>query len=287
MSERVLLTAANGRTGRPILQALVAKGLQVRVYIRDQQQWSALQALGAESFAVGDLEDTAALRQAMQGCQRLIHIGPPMHPREYEISEQLIALAKEQALKHFIYYSVMHPLRREVRHHRLKLDVEETLIESGLAYTIIQPIRYMQHLAPIWPAVLEQGVHAMPFNTEVAFNVVDLQDLAEATAIVASSEQHYYATYELAGPEPLNQQQMAAIISEEIGRPVEARQVTLEQVAEKARSKGLDEDRVEQMVIMNRHYDQHGFRGNPNVLRWLLGREPGSFREYVRRLQQG
>ena len=40
----------------------------------------------------------------------------------------------------------MHPLRRNVRHHKLKLDCEEMLIESGLLYSIIQPIRYMQHV---------------------------------------------------------------------------------------------------------------------------------------------
>ncbi len=43
---------------------------------------------------------------------------------------------------------------REVRHNRLKLDAEEVLIESGLPYTIVQPMRYMQHLALIWHKVL-------------------------------------------------------------------------------------------------------------------------------------
>ena len=284
MSERILLTAANGRTGRPILQALVARGARVRVFIRRAEQWPDLQALGADEHVVGDLGDEAALRQALAGCDRLIHIGPPMHPQELEITTQLIELASAEGIRHFVYYSVMHPLRREVRHHRLKLDAEEKLIESGLPYTIIQPIRYMQHLEPIWPKVVEEGVHAMPFNTRVPFNVVDLLDLAEATAKVAISDDHMYASYELAGPEPLNQEQMAAIIGEVLGRQVQAAQVPLEKVAEVARSKGLSEDRVEQMVIMNRHYDQFGFRGNPNILRWLLGREPGSFRAYVQRL---
>ena len=35
------------------------------------------------------------------------------------------------------------------------------------------------------------------------------------------------------------------------------------------------------MLTMNQHYDQHGFLGNPNVLRWLLGREPNSYENYV------
>lgn len=31
------------------------------------------------------------------------------------------------------------------------------------------------------------------------------------------------------------------------------------------------------------HYDSYGITGNPNVLTWLLGREPTSFRECTRR----
>ena len=35
---------------------------------------------------------------------------------------------------------------------------------------------------------------------------------------------------------------------------------------------------------MNGHYDHSGFRGNANVLRWVLGREPTHYRQYVERL---
>lgn len=34
---------------------------------------------------------------------------------------------------------------------------------------------------------------------------------------------------------------------------------------------------------MNAHYDRHGLIGNPNVLRWILGREPNDFGGFVRR----
>jgi hypothetical protein len=32
---------------------------------------------------------------------------------------------------------------------------------------------------------------------------------------------------------------------------------------------------------MNAHYDVHGLVGNPNMLRWLLGRAPTTLREFV------
>ena len=279
-----LLTAANGRTGRAVLKALAATGADVKVFIRDQRQWPALQQLGAASYALGDMEDEATIDAAMASCDTIIHIGPPMHPSEVEITGRFIDAARAHSVSRFVYYSVMHPLRRAVRHHRLKLDAEETLIESGLPYTIVQPIRYMQHLELIWKKVLETGVHAMPFNIDVKFNVADLRDLAKATAIVATNPGHLYATYELAGPEALSQRDMAAVVSRVLGREIRAEALSLEQMEKNARAGGAGDDRVTQMLTMNRHYDQYGFHGNPNVLRWVLGREPNTFENFVRRM---
>ncbi|MYA31669.1 MAG: NAD(P)H-binding protein [Gammaproteobacteria bacterium] len=279
-----LLTAANGKTGRAVLKALANRGADVKVFLRDEAQWPALNELGASSFAVGDMEDAATIEAAMESCDGIIHIGPPMHPNEVEITRRFIDAAKSHDLKRFVYYSVMHPLRRAVRHHRLKLDAEEELIESGLPYTIVQPIRYMQHLAMIWKRVLDTGVHNMPFSVDVKFNVADLRDLAEATAIVATEPGHLYITYELAGPEALSQRDMAATISRVLGRVIRAEALSLEQVEKNARAAGAGDDRVTQMLTMNDHYDRFGFRGNPNVLRWILGREPNTYENYVKRL---
>jgi len=281
---KILVTAANGRTGRAVLAALRRRGASPRAFIRNAAQWPALAALGAAEHAVGDLADPASFAPALAGCDALVYIGPPMHPDERDIAAGWLRTAAEVGLGTFVYYSVMHPLRREVRHHRLKLEVEELVVESGLPYTIVQPMRYMQHLEPLWKSVTEQGVHAMPFNTHVRFNVVDLEDLALATAMVATDAAHRYATYELAGPESLSQDDMARVISEVIGREVRAAEVPLAALAERARAAGASPDRIEQMRIMNGHYDRFGFLGNPNVLRMVLGREPTRFRDYVARL---
>jgi uncharacterized protein YbjT (DUF2867 family) len=281
----LLLTGANGRTGRAILTAMVKKAIPVRAFIRNSDQQSDLLARGAQTCALGDMSDPASIRAAVQGASALLHIGPPMHPDELDITKCFIAAARKAGVEHFIYYSVMHPLRREVRHHRLKLDAEEALIESGLAYTIVQPSRYMQHLDPIWPRVVGDGVHAMPFNVDGRYSVVDLADLAQACAVIAANPaKHAYATYELAGPQALSQTDMAAIISDVIGTPVRAEAIPHDLVEKTARAAGASDDRIEQMLIMNRHYDAHGFRGNPNVLELLLGRPATDFRAYVARL---
>jgi uncharacterized protein YbjT (DUF2867 family) len=284
MSDLVLVSGANGRTGRAVVAALVKRGAHVRAFIRKPEQAEGLKAIGAGSIAIGDMLAPETIAAATAGCDAVVHIGPPMHPDEKLITNHFVSAAMAADVKRFVYYSVMHPLRREVPHHARKLDTEEMVIESGVPYTIIQPIRYMQHLETIWKEVLATGVHAMPFNTHVKFNVADLVDLADAAALVALNPGHLYATYELAGPESLGQDEMAAIIGEVLKRPITARHIPLDEMAAKAKAAGATELRIDTMRKMNGHYDHSGFLGNANVMRWLLGREPTRFKAYVERL---
>ena len=284
MSKKILVTGANGKTGRAVIAALAKKGASVRAFIRNAAQGDALKAIGAAEIAVGDMNTPETVDPALKGCDAIVHIGPPMHPDEKVMTAHFLRAAQAAQLSRFVYYSVMHPLRREVPHHARKLDTEEMLIESGQPYTIINPTRYMQHLEMIWKDVVANGVHGMPFNTHVKFNIVDLLDLAEVTAKVTTEDGHLWASYELAGPEGLSQADMAAIISEVLKKPVKARQVPLDEMETKARAAGATDQRIATMRKMNAHYDHGGFRGNANILRWVLGREPTLYKDYVTRL---
>jgi len=281
---QTLLGAANGRTGREVLRALVAQGQDVRALVRQGAQSQALLALGATDCAIGDLQDAASLRAAAKGCDTAIYIGPPMHADEVAMATSFYNAAKQAGCEHFVYYSVLHPVCRDIRHHRLKLEVEEIIVNGPLPFTIVQPARYMQHLEPLLPAIRATGVHAMPFSTEVRFNVVDLADVAAAAAMVVTEPRWRYGTYELAGPEALSQTDMAATLTRVLGRRVEAQPLPLATMRERAAKAGASADRVEQMALMNEHYDQHGMLGNPLVLELLLGRAPTGFAQYAARV---
>ena len=94
---------------------------------------------------------------------------------------------------------------------------------------------------------------------------------------------HEAATYQLAGPDALSQDNCAGIISTVLDRPIRAVAKPIEDFRRDAAAAGMPAERIEVMTKMNAHYDAHGLVGNPNVLRWLLGREPTRFAEFVRR----
>jgi uncharacterized protein YbjT (DUF2867 family) len=73
------------------------------------------------------------------------------------------------------------------------------LCESILKWTILQPVANMQNITTQWHQIAEQGVYAVPYALEKRLSMVDLMDVAEAAAIVATKAGHVYAIYELCG----------------------------------------------------------------------------------------
>ena len=80
---------------------------------------------------------------------------------------------------------------------------------------------------------------------------------------------------------PLSQDDCASILTKLLGRPIRAVAKPLEEFRRDAAAAGMPAERVEVMTKMNAHYDAHGLVGNPNVLRWILAREPTRFAEFV------
>jgi hypothetical protein len=189
-------------------------------------------------------------------------------------------------VQHFVYHSVLHPQIEAMPHHWLKMRVEEQLFESGLNCTILQPAAYMQNVLAQWEHVLEQGVYSVPYAVDTRLGMADLEDVAQAAAIVLTEPGHEGATYELAGAEALTQTEVAAVLSQQLGRPVRAEAEPVEMWEKRARESGLGDYQIKTLVKMFRYYERYGFWGSPRVLTWLLGRPPTTFAAFAERVAQ-
>ncbi|MFV1859005.1 MAG: SDR family oxidoreductase [Anaerolineales bacterium] len=276
----ILVTGAAGKTGRAVIRALVARGEAVRALVRRPAQLDQAKAIGAVEVEIGDLLDPNSLEPIFAGMRAVYHIGPNAHPAEVEIGRNAISVARAAEIPHFVMHSVLHPQTQAMPHHWNKLLIEEQLIDSDMGFTILQPASYMQNVRGVWASVVE-GHYPVPYPTEVRFSPVDLRDVAHLAAEVLSAPGHEGAIYELAGPELLTPVQMARRLSEALGRPVEAVEISRDRWRREAE---LDPDRADILLIMFEYYAEHGFWGNPRVLAGLLGREPTTFAQYLRRL---
>jgi NAD(P)H dehydrogenase (quinone) len=279
----ILVTGAAGKTGRALIRALTAKGAAVRALVHRPEQVPTVAEWGAEEVLVGDMRLQADMDRAIRGVRAVYHICPNVHPDEVAIGQVAIAAARSAGLPHFVYHSVLHPQTEAMPHHWLKLRVEERLFESGLAFTILQPAAYMQNVLAHWDQI-QAGVYPVPYAVETRLGMVDLEDVAEAAALVLTTGGHAGATYELAGPEALSQTEVASLLGESLGRPVHAQVVPLEVWEQSARAASLGDYQVRTLVEMFRYYERYGFWGNPRVLGWLLRRPPTTFGAFLERV---
>ncbi len=72
-AERIFVTGATGRIGLPLVGALVAAGHDVVGLARSEQGARAVEAAGASAVR-GDLSDSSALRQGLEGAQTIYHL---------------------------------------------------------------------------------------------------------------------------------------------------------------------------------------------------------------------
>lgn len=278
-----LVTGAAGVTGRAVIHALAARGARVRGLVSRESSREAVVAAGAAEAAFGDLRDPASVRAALRGAAAVYHICPNMSEAEIAIGANLIAAARAEGVSRVVYHSVIAPQIKALPHHWDKLRVEAMLIESGLAYTILQPAVYMQNLAFQWREIVERGEYAQPFSADARLTLVDVDDVAEAAARVLAEPGWENGSFELASADSLTRREMCAVLAEALGRPV--RPVTLALADwRKATEPRLGKPATDRLEAMFAYYDRHGLAaGNPRALTALLGRAPARFRDFVRR----
>lgn len=281
----ILVTAANGNQGSLLIPKLLAAKQPVRACVRSEASAERLRALGVQDVVVGDVSDPAVAAMAVRGVEKIYHVGPTAHPRERAMGFAVVDAARAEGVGHMVFSSVLHAITTDLVQHEIKRDIEEHLLSSGLEFTILQPSNYMLPLK-LRP-VFERGVFELSWSLDRRQSLVDLDDVTDvACQVLADSERHAGATYELVAPGRYTAHELGEIIERVLGGPIEVREIDADTYL-KAWVGDADPAQVAHQIsvlrAITKRYSSHDFIGNPNVLTWLLERPPTSFEEYVRR----
>ncbi|WP_063047027.1 SDR family oxidoreductase [Nocardia pseudovaccinii] len=279
MTGEIVVAGASGSSGRPLLAELLRQGVAVSAITHSADGAERLSALGASSVRHADFGDESALRGAFEGARAVYVIPPVLHPLEDEFVINAVRAATGAGVERFVYHSVLHPYTPALRNHLRKARAEAAVRDSSLRWTILQPSMYAQVVL----AMLNGGGPevSVPFDLEAPVSVLDLAELAEVGAKVLTEDGHEYASYELAGPLTTMKQMVAAIAAQ---RGVALRPVLVPPTSAPLPPAALEKPMAAaDMISTFAHYDAHGFRGNPAVFQYLLGRAPNGFAQVVDR----
>ena len=287
--KKILITAASGQTGTRLIKQLVSKGHMVRAMVTRPTSADVVAALGAEP-TIGNAWNPQDLLRAMDGMDSVYHIAPTFTYDEPALGKLLIDAALKSKLQHFVLHGVMAPYLDNINYHWAKMLIQRDLYRSGLNYTVLLPTNFMQNVSWTWPLIAKQNKGPLPYSIDQKLTWVDLEDVVSAAAAVLTEPGHEFGTYELSGKDAyLSRREITELMSQALGRKIEAVQETPDDYLKHARTQPFFErfsdKEVNQILAMFDDYDRYGMpAGNPKVLEMLLGRPAASYKDFVARL---
>ncbi|HEY1134182.1 MAG TPA: NmrA family NAD(P)-binding protein [Nocardioides sp.] len=279
---RVAVTGASGKTGAAVVAGLLEAGHQPVGLVRRPEAVATLREQGAAARLVDLTAGPDAVAAALADVDAVHHVPPNMHPAEDAVTADVVTAAARAGVRRFVYHSVLQPHVPAMPHHLRKAVSELAVRSSGLDWTVLQPASYTQNVLPFWSAALAEGRYRVPYDVSRPFTPVDLADVAAAVVAVLEDPTTVFGTFELAGPEVLTSSDLAAVLADLAGRPVEAEHQAVADWRAAVDPDGSRSD-VDDLVAMFDHYDAHGLVGSPLALATLLGRAPTTVRDALRR----
>jgi uncharacterized protein YbjT (DUF2867 family) len=212
----ILIAGGTGTLGTRIVRLLKARGLEVRLLVRDPAR-----DMDGDLVEVipGDVLDPQAVERAMDGVRIVVSAiqgfsgTGDYSPRtvDFQGNSNLIQAARTAGVEHFVLVSVHgaapdHPMEL----FRMKYRAEQELRESGLSWTIIRPTAFMETWATILgKPLLEIGRTHVFGRGNNPINFVSADDVARYVELAVVDRGLRGGLVEVGGPENLTMNQFA------------------------------------------------------------------------------
>ena len=280
----LLVTGATGSIGRHVVPALVAKGVDVRLIVRDADR--ARDVLGdvldsrLVDVAVGDLADPAFVQSALKGVDGayLATSGAD----QVRLEQEFIAAASSAQVGHLVKVSVIgaaadSPVWVAQGH----AAIEDILSASGIPTTVLRPNWFMENFHGSAPTIAGQStIYGSAGQGRVAF--VDSRDTAAVAATVMTDPSHAGREYVVTGPQALTFAEAADAFGRALGRPVAYVDLSDEQFHAALTGNGLPEPVAQVKGQINRNARAGNLSAVSTTVQDLTGAPARGLEDFVR-----
>jgi len=276
---KILVIGGTGNVGAEVVKELQKRNADVRLLVRKEGDRT---PKGVE-VAIGDLLDPVSVQKALHGVDKLYLLNAVTPD---ELTQGLIAydLAKRLKLKHIVYHSVFRVEQfKDVPHFTSKLAIVNALRQFDVPFTIIRPNYFIQNDATLKDPLMKASIYPVPLG-DVGVSAVDIRDIAEATAIILTSDGHTGKTYNLNGPEALSGPKAASIWSKLLGKEIRYGGHDMDNFEEQMRKTAPSWSAFD-IRMMFEGYLERGFvaeDGDLETLTKLLGHSPRRYEDFAR-----
>ncbi len=215
------VTGASGQLGRLVIEELLGDvpADQVVALVRDPAKVSDLAARGVQVRAA-DYNRPETLDAALAGLDKLLLISSSEVGQRAPQHRNVIDAAKQAGVKLLAYTSILHadssPLGLAAEHQQ----TEAAIKASGLPAVILRNSWYSENYLAAVPVALEHGV-VLGSAGDGRIASAPRADYAAAAAAVLLADNQAGKIYELAGDTSYTLNELAAMIAEHSGKPVQ------------------------------------------------------------------
>ena len=207
----ILVTTPRGKVGSHLVHILKERHVPLRLGAHEVQRTKS-DFPGLDTVPL-EYDDESTLREAVRDVSAIYLAAPGHFTEEPEI--RLIDAAKAAGVRKIVKLSALGVEQTEAPLRKVERHVQS----SGLSYVLLRPTWFSQNYATTHAAAIKSGTLAEPAaGAKTAF--IDTRDIAEVAARALTSSDLDGQAHELTGPELLDRNRVAAILSKELARDV-------------------------------------------------------------------
>jgi uncharacterized protein YbjT (DUF2867 family) len=276
----ILITGAGGTVGSEVIKQLASADIPFRATYFSNAKADAARANGIEAVLI-DYNRPDTLRAALQGSDRLFLLGPSA-PNQTQLELNAVAAAKAAGVRHIVKLSVLGADEEQFVIARIHRPVEKAIEASGLAWTFLRPNGFMQNIVTYMGDTIRTEGAFYTASGEAKISHVDVRDLAAVAVRALTEPGHERKTYALTGPEALTYDEIAAVLSKVLGRPIRHVSLSPSDLKSGMLAAGSPEWYADMLLDLERYYREQGASRVTSDIKQVTGFEPRRFEQYAR-----
>lgn len=282
MTPPILVTGATGKVGGAIVKRLLAAGAPVRAASHYPDRGAADRHDPVDWVEV-DFNRRDTLATAFRGVDKAVLITPEDVAMVCQTAE-LLEAAREAGVSQVVRVSFLNVADDGVggpllAWHR---EAERLVEESGIAYTILRPNSYMQNFVTTYaPSIHLKNAFFTPMG-KGRISYVDALDVGDVAVEALLGSGHEGKVYSLTGPDSLSHDEIASILTREVGRPIRYVDVGEDDACSALHRRGVSPELTGVLCELWLEMRRGAFAPVADGVEQVIGRKPTTFERFAR-----
>ncbi|HYW35720.1 MAG TPA: NmrA family NAD(P)-binding protein [Balneolaceae bacterium] len=267
--DQILVTAATGNVGAPLVKALQRRDMPFEAATRDAE--NARRQLGEPLNTVYlDYEDASSFDPALEGNDLLFLCGPSGTPNAPDLMMPIVDEAQKHDIKHIVFIA-SHP------------SVAKSIKESGINYTFIKANFFMQNFEMYQKKDIRDRDQIFLPCGEGKAAFVHTRDIGETAAAIFSNPADFEGeTVKITGPKSMDHFEAASVFTDVLGRDIEYKNPDDETYRRDRKKRGYDDTYINAMIkVFGKIKDEDYATETSPAVEEILGRKPLPLSDYV------